>query len=271
MEIILVFAIVAVSAVVLIMAGFVAGNIAESVYMLIFKKPIFVHYYYKMLALRQPEIDVLEKQFKYYHNLSDKRKKFFNHRVYSFIGTYKFEGREGVEVTLEMKVKVAATYVMLTFGMREYLTNAFETIVIYPDAFESRSGDYYLGEFIPAAKTVVFSWPDFIEGIEFDTNNLNLGLHEFAHVLHNSSMKRRRLVTSAAIYGDMFDEIVAYLAKPGSKQKIIDANYFRGYAYTNEYEFMAVVFEHFFETPAEFKAKLPELYGLVKTMINFSE
>jgi Mlc titration factor MtfA (ptsG expression regulator) len=52
---------------------------------------------------------------------------------------------------------------------------------------------------------------------------------------------------------------------------IAKLNYFRLYAYTNQYEFIAVILEYFFETPREFKQKLPELYGMVKKMINFKE
>ncbi|WP_410603855.1 zinc-dependent peptidase, partial [Bacillus sp. SIMBA_008] len=47
--------------------------------------------------------------------------------------------------------------------------------------------------------------------------------------------------------------------------------YFREYAYTNKFEFLAVILEHFFETPEIFKREFPELYLNVKTMINFKE
>ncbi|WP_374707785.1 zinc-dependent peptidase [Flavobacterium sp. J372] len=49
------------------------------------------------------------------------------------------------------------------------------------------------------------------------------------------------------------------------------SGYLRDYAYTNQFEFLAVVLEHFFETPTEFKQRFPELYGMVKRMINFRE
>jgi len=250
---------------------FIFGRIIEPAYILIFNKPIYVHFYLFPKDLAFEEKAVLEKQFRFYRNLSEKKKRFFRHRVHAFINNYQFAGRHGLEVTQEMKVKIASTAVMLTFGMREYIFDLFEVIVVYPDAFESANGNYHQGEFNPAAKAVVFSWKHFQEGIDFDTNNLNLGLHEFAHVLHLNSIVRRRSGSSLSIYSDMFDKIKEYSAIPYNRDKIMNSAYLREYAYTNQYEFMAVVFEYFFETPREFRQRLPELYEMVKKMINYSD
>lgn len=47
--------------------------------------------------------------------------------------------------------------------------------------------------------------------------------------------------------------------------------YFRLYAYQNQFEFLAVILEHFFETPQQFKKEHLELFGIVKNMLNFKE
>jgi hypothetical protein len=39
-------------------------------------------------------------------------------------------------------------------------------------------------------KAIVFSWKDFLEGYEYHNDNLNLGLHEFAHAIHFHGLKR---------------------------------------------------------------------------------
>lgn len=251
--------------------SFIFRSIVEPAYILAFNKPVYVHFYMFPKDVNNESKAMLEKQFRFYRTLSEIRKKYFRHRVRSFIENYRFVGREGLEVTEEMKVKIAATAVMLTFGMRNYLPDMFEVIIVYPDVFESSNGDYHKGEFNPAARAVVFSWKDFQEGIEFDSNNLNLGLHEFAHVLHISSVGRLRLGSSSAIYSDMFKRIAQYVAVPANRDKITHAGYLRDYAYTNQYEFMAVIFESFFETPSEFRQRLPELFTMVSRMINYRE
>lgn len=250
---------------------FIFGRIVEPAYILLFNRPVYVHFYPFPKELSFSEKAVLEKHFRFYRNLSEQRKKFFRHRIHTFIENYTFIGRNDLEVTEEMKVKIAATAVMLTFGMREYLPDLFEVIIIYPDIFESRNGDYHKGEFNPAAKAIVFSWKDFQEGIDFDNDNLNLGLHEFAHALHLNAMGRKRLGASFSIYVDMFEKIREYTAIPRNRDMIMNSGYLREYAYTNQYEFMAVAFEYFFESPQEFRQRLPELYEMVKKMINYRE
>ena len=39
----------------------------------------------------------------------------------------------------------------------------------------------------------------------------------------------------------------------------------------NQFEFLSVILEHFFETPRVFKSYHPELYAHVAAMINFDE
>lgn len=253
-----------------ILAILIFKRIIEPAYMLIFNKPLYVHFYLFPKKLDESQKAILRRDFKFYRNLSLVRKGYFEHRVHQFINNYTFLGR-GLEVTEEMKIKIAATGVMLTFGMRSYLPSVFKGIIIYPDIFESRTGNMHKGEFNPGVKAIVFSWKDFQEGLEFDNDNINLGLHEFSHALQLDSLAKRRPGSSAIIYSDMFHEIMAYIDKPANRQRLMETNYFRSYAYTNPFEFIAVVLEYFFETPQEFKKKHPDLYDMVKKMINFRE
>lgn len=256
----------------IILFVFIFNIIIEPAYMLIFYKPVFVHLYLFPKKLSKEQEAVLYQNFSFYRNLSINRKLYFQHRVATFIEHYNFVGREGVEVTGNMRLKIAATSVMLTFGMRKYLYDVFNTILIYPEVYTSpRDGALHKGEFNPALKVIVFSWHDFEQGLLFDSDNLNLGLHEFAHALHFDSLSKRRPGASAVLYRDMFEEIMQYVANPDKRQRLLAQNYFRQYAFTNQHEFMAVILEYFFETPREFKQKFPELFSLVKRMINFRE
>lgn len=241
----------------------------ESAYMLAYKKPPFVHFYPILKKMAPYGQFVLENEFRFYRELSVRHRSYFVHRVQNFIKHYKFIGREGLEVTDEMKIKVAATWVMLTFGLRKYKTEMFNVILLYPDIYQPKtSSGYHYAEYNPGAKAVVFSWPHFEAGLDFKANSVNLGLHEFAHVVHTGSVSQH-FGAAGALYADMFRQIKAYTVQPENMRTIMDARYFRKYAYTNEYEFIAVVLEYFFETPDEFRDKLPELYGMVSTMINY--
>ncbi len=250
---------------------FIFGRVVEPAYMLIFNRPVYVHFYPFPKTIRPSHKAILQKEFSFYRKLSPARRGYFRHRVHNFINNYHFVGRDGLQVTEEMKVRIAATAIMLTFGMRRYLNESFETIILYPDIFESRDGDYHKGEFNPAAKAVVFSWKHFLEGIAFEDDNINLGLHEFTHAMHFECTTRTNIGASSLLYSDMFDKIRRYITEEGTRSKVTSAGYFRNYAYTNQYEFIAVALEYFFESPGEFRQKLPELYEMVKLMINYRE
>lgn len=241
-------------------------RVIEPTYLLLFNKPLFLFWYPILKRLDEKDKTFLRREFPFYTQLSDKKKSYFEHRVYCFIYHYNFEGKE-IAITREMKLLIAGTYVMLTFGMRRYLVELFENIIIYPTTyFSTINQDYHKGEYNPRMKAVVFSWEDFLSGHQLK-DNINLGLHEFTHVLHFYS--RRSSDPSAIIFYDEFTEIEKYLDDAVLRAEIQQKEYFRVYAYTNKFEFLAVILEHFFETPEVFEREFPELFSHVKTMINY--
>lgn len=243
-------------------------RVIEPAYMLMFNKPLFLFWNPILKKMVLKDKIFLSKEFPFYTQLSDKRKSYFEHRIYCFLNHYNFDGKD-VEVTQEMKLIIAGTYVMLTFGMRKYLIELFESIIVYPSVYYSIINDeYHKGEYNPRAKTVVFSWEDFLSGHQ-TKDNINLGLHEFAHVLHYNSRKSRD--PNAIIFFDEFSEIEKYFDEENLRNQLKQKQYFREYAYTNKFEFLAVLLEHFFETPETFKKEFPELFEHVKVMINFKE
>lgn len=251
---------------------YIVITVIEPIYIMAYNRPLYLHFYAFRKELHPLQSAFLEKNNAFYKRLPDKYKGYFRHRVAKFIDTYTFAGREGLEITDAMKIQVAATSVMLTFGMRDYLHRSVSAIVMYPDVYLSGSGNYHKGEFNPGVRAVVFSWRHFKQGLDVESDNLNLGLHEFSHVIHFEA--RRRLLGvrgPLSIYVDTFQEIINFLKDESNRKRMAASGYFREYAYTNEFEFVAVVLEHFFETPSEFKQKFPELYTLVKKMINYRE
>ena len=244
--------------------------IVEPIYAFFFRKPIYVHFYIFPKKLSSIQRSILKEQFEFYNNLSTKQRIYFEHRVATFLATYPFYGKEGLLVTEHMRVLIASTAIMLTFGMRKYLFTVIDKVVIYPDIYYSTiNGDYHKGEFNPRMRAVVFSWKHFLEGYDNSTDNLNLGLHEFGHVLHYQGLNNSD--TSATIFAVTYEEIIKEVKYPANYSKLLQSNYFRIYAYTNEFEFIAVILEHFFETPEQFKKEFPPLFEKVKVMINFTQ
>jgi hypothetical protein len=255
---------------VILLSIFIFRVIIEPLYVFAFNKPLYVHLYLYTRKLNTSQRQFLKNDFPFYQKLSDKKKKFFEHRVASFIVKYQFVGKGGFVVSDQVKIMLAATFVMLTFGMRHYLIDNFNKIIIYSEHYYSMiKKQYHKGEFNPRMKVLVFSWKDFEEGLHLGNDNLNLGLHEFSHALYFHGLSRRD--QSSVVFSHSFEKIKEYLINPEILKKLIESNYFRIYAYTNQVEFVAVILEHFFETPQEFKKEFPELYDNVRMMINFDE
>lgn len=242
----------------------------EMVYVMRYKRPYFVHLYTFPRRLNKNQKAVLKRKFRFYNKLSDKNKRNFEHRVKSFINDKDFIGRGGLIITEEMKVLISATAIMLTFGFRDFYIGLISKIVIYPRKFYSKSNNtYHKGEFNPKLKALVLSWQDFERGFSIQDDNINLGIHEFTHAIHINSIKERDI--SSTIFSDSFKELSELLSKDEAlRTKITDSKYFRNYAFTNQFEFLAVAIENFIETPQEFRTEFPKIYSKIRQMLNFN-
>jgi len=245
-----------------------ALKLLEMCYVLKNKKPYFVHFYTFLRRLSPQQNDILKNHFIFFNKLSEKDKTFFEHRVASFINDKDFIGR-GIQITEEMKILVASTAVMLTFGFRDFYIGLIQKIVVYPDKFYSKTNkNYHKGEFNPKLKTLVISWADFKTGYEKPKDNINLGIHEFVHAIHLNSLNERDI--SSTIFTDTFEELTELLAKNHLlRDELTQSHYLRNYAFTNQFEFLAVTIETFIESPQDFKLQFPEVYYKIRQMLNF--
>ncbi|MGL2963080.1 zinc-dependent peptidase [Flavobacterium sp. RSB2_4_14] len=242
-------------------------SLLDDIWISIFKKPLYIHLYFRPKKITPQEEAILRNYFPFYKKLSEKHKRFFHHRVASFNKKYLFISRDDFQLDTNVQTLIAGTFVMLTFGMRRYLLNSFDKIIIYPEQYlPAHSQEFYKGEFNPRMKAIVFSWKDFMEGYEINNDNLNLGIHEFSHVVHFHSL--RNTDGSALTFRKYYEKLVKEVNHPPNRDRLINSNYFRIYAYTNQFEFISVIIEHYFETPQSFKTEFPELFLNVSLMLN---
>ena len=242
----------------------------EMIYTFYSKKPAFIHFYPLINKLSQEQENILKNQFTFYKRLNTKHQKYFRHRVASFIRAKHFIGKEEFEVTEEVKVLVSATAIMLTFGFRDFIINVVKTILIYPQQYYSElNKEYHKGEFNVNLKTLVLSWDNFLEGYKIEDDKLNLGIHEFSHAIHFNSLYQEDI--SSVIFIDTFNELRGMLSSNEKIRKdLVSSEYIRSYAFTNDFELLAVVIETFIETPITFRDQFPEVYVKVKQMLNFN-
>ncbi|WP_335966673.1 zinc-dependent peptidase [Galbibacter sp. PAP.153] len=243
-------------------------NLTDIAYSKIYGKPMIVHDHLYLKNLNTDDIRIIAKYSSFYNKLGAYKKRIFKHRVLMFINDKQFIGLDGFEVTRDAKVLIASVAVMLSFGMRNYLIESVNKIIIYPSPyFSSINRKYHLGEFNPLLKTIVFSWSDFLAGFQHNKSNINLGVHEFAHAIYFGSLHYSD--SSSVLFFNGIKKIDALLHTETYINKLSETNYLRKYAYTNKFEFFAVCLEHFIESPLQFQEQAPELFGIIKQMMNF--
>ncbi len=221
---------------------------------------------FNLFPLPEEKASIIFRHSSFYRNLSHYQQRKFGCRVRKFISKKHFIGRGGFAITEDIELLIASQAVMLSFGMSDYLLSGFEKIFVYPQEYSSKiTGKYHKGEVNPGG-AIVLSWNNFIEGIDDENDNYNLGLHEFAHAyflqaqqdgVHGEVCMVSRLNRWYNLYNnqDYRQELQAHHA-------------LREYAFTNYLEFFAVSVEYFFETPETFKQNAPYLYGLLAEMLN---
>jgi Mlc titration factor MtfA (ptsG expression regulator) len=234
-------------------------------------KPLYVHFYLKKQKLNDSQRLILKTQFSFYQKLNYRKQSYFEHRVAQYIKSHKFKGRQGVVIDDQKRILISATAVMLTFGYRDYMLNSLDKFLIYPAPFYSNINKaLHKGEFNPGYKAIVYSWEDFMQGYDISNDNFNLGIHEIVHAMHFDYLKPNNQSISATIFINQYHKLLIFLKNNEYyKNNLVSSKYIRNYAFTNNFEFIAVLIEAFFETPLELKNQFPEMYDFVRRMLNY--
>ncbi len=192
-------------------------------------------------------------------------------KINAFLDQVEFIGRNGLEVSDEMRLSIAAQACLLVVNSDRWYRN-LRTVLIYPGAFRSpqqQHNGYVVtesqvvrtGESWPLGP-VVLSWAHSREGALEHGDGHNVVLHEFAHQLDNLSghtdgapllSREQSFARWARVFTDAFQRHVQKVE--AGQPTVIDA-----YGAEGQEEFFAVTVELFFERPAALKADEPGVY-----------
>lgn len=192
-------------------------------------------------------------------------------KVNLFRDQIKFIGCDGLEVTEEMEISIAAQACLLVVNSPQWYDH-LRTILVYPGAFKSRqiehqgyvvteSDSVRLGESW-ARGPIVLSWADAEHGALDHGDGQNVVFHEFAHQLDMLSghtdgaplmNEGQSFATWERVILEAFDRHLANVE--AGRPTVLDA-----YGAEGHEEFFAVAVEAFFEIPDELKLDEPEVY-----------
>jgi len=192
-------------------------------------------------------------------------------KINAFLNQIEFIGRNGLEVTEEMRLSIAAQACLLVVNSDTWYEH-LRTILIYPGAFKSRRTEHR-GYVVTERETVrtgeswsrgpvVLSWAHTQQGALNDRDGHNVVFHEFAHQIDDLSGhtdgvpnldRNQTFADWERAFVKAYESHVQHVQK--GRKTVFDA-----YGADGPEEFFAVAVETFFEKPAALKRKEPAVY-----------
>jgi Mlc titration factor MtfA (ptsG expression regulator) len=194
--------------------------------------------------------------------------------VQVFLHEKPMEGCNGLVLTEEIRVTIAAQACLLLLKLRYPRYPRLKRILVYPGTFVPHriqplgsSGAVYqtpvpeLGE-AWGSGTVVLSWPSSLSGGRNQNDAHNVVLHEFAHVLDQEDgvadgVPLLEPPSSYRVWGYVMG---SYFSRHQQLTEQAAETTLDPYGATNRAEFFAVATETFFEQPRQLLRDAPEIY-----------
>lgn len=222
---------------------------------------------------RDEWIEMLERNVPLYQRLPDELKLRLYERIAHFVATIRFEGCNGLELTEDMILTVAAQACLLVIHREGKPYPGLKVVYLYPSTFSSvqtrvdsigvvtEERIHRLGESWKTG-TIVLSWDSVAQGALNISDADNVTFHEFAHQLDHEDgatdgapgLPGRAAYRSwARVFTENYVDFLELTER--GKKTVLDS-----YGATNPAEFFAVATETFFEKPRQLSEKRPELY-----------
>ncbi len=192
-------------------------------------------------------------------------------KINAFVNQIDFIGCNGLKVTEEMRLSIAAQACLLVVNSDAWY-DTLRTILIYPDAFKSRQAEHN-GYVVTERETVrtgeswargpvVLSWAHARQGAINDRDGHNVVFHEFAHQIDNLSGDTDGvpILDGNQNFADWERAFVTAYENHVQHVQAGRKTVFDAYGAEGPEEFFAVAVEAFFEKSAVLKRKEPAFY-----------
>ena len=223
-----------------------------------------------------PEVwrQILKRRMPYFRQMPADLQLQLKKHIQVFLAEKVFVGCDGVQVTDEMRVTIAAQACLLLLNRKTDYYPQLSQILIYPSAFivDKKLNDgvglvteqrqVLAGESWQQGQ-VILSWQDTVAGADVHDDGRNVVIHEFAHQLDQENGPANGAPILAR--SEHYPSWAATLQQEFQQLQMLTARGFRSlldpYGATNPAEFFAVVSEVFFEQPQALAEQHPALYA----------
>lgn len=209
----------------------------------------FLKFWKYSKPLNDERRQILKDKFPFYQGLSQNDRREFRKRVHHFLINKEFVSSDGIKITEEMKVMIAATSIQILFGRESYYLSCFDKINI-------RATDVTDLNAFRKTKQIEICWDTFAAGYTSMTDGYNPGLKIMAMALsleyqfsQTGIFNRQTFKTFEKLYKIQAEK---YIQSGKSKYK--------EYNQVDRDLYFAIAVEYFFERPEHFQANQPQMY-----------
>jgi len=199
--------------------------------------------------------------------------------VQVFLAEKRFEGCDGLEITDEVRVTIAAQACLLLLHRKTDYFPRLLTILVYPSTYVAEERRHLHGHVWQEGKmarlgetgrwlgALVLAWDAVKSGAAHPSDGQNVVLHEFAHQLDYENHAedgapaletRDQQVSWQEVMRTEFASL--RIADESEVPTLLDT-----YGASNPAEFFAVSVEAFFERPVALRVRHPRLYAELRT------
>ena len=224
--------------------------------------------------------DILKRRVPYVRALPADLQLQLKQHIQVFVAEKAFIGCDGLEITDEIRVTIAAQACLLILNRpRGYYPN-LRQILVYPNSFVVRrehtdgAGVSHQGRQVLSGESweqgqVILSWRDTLQDAATPDDGRNVVIHEFAHQLDQETgsangapilARREYYARWAKVLSAEYQELQARAGRPRRRDDQDEDSLFSDYGATDPAEFFAVISEVFFEQPQRMADEHPALY-----------
>jgi Mlc titration factor MtfA (ptsG expression regulator) len=214
---------------------------------------------------------ILQNHVAFFRAQADPEKERFRLLVKVFLAEVRITGIR-TEVDDTVRVLVAASALIPTFGFHDWEYRRLGEVLVYPGSFDEKyqstggAGENTLGMIglQHLRGVMILSKPSLLAGFDVLSSAQNVGIHEFTHMVEQEEADYGLPVE---VPSQVVKHWVQYVARELS-HPAANHSYISDYAYTNEHEFFAVLAEYFFKSPEVLRRKDPQLYAMLREMFH---
>jgi Mlc titration factor MtfA (ptsG expression regulator) len=221
----------------------------------------------------------IERNVLFFHRLSASDQVELLGHTQVFLAEKRFEGCDGLEITDEVRVTIAAQACLLLLHRKTDYFPRLLTILVYPSTYLAEDRRHVHGHVWQEGKmarlgetgrwldAIVLAWDAVKSGAADPSDGKNVVLHEFAHQLdYENYAEDGAPALATRDHRLSWQEVMrAEFASLRAADETGIPTLLDTYGATNPAEFFAVSTEAFFERPRALRARHPKLYAELRS------